>query len=112
MIHGNLRGEWVGPVAPELQSVHFEGSIELKPAGRESITQRLVRHPLYVGWIVAFWATPEMTTGHLFFAIGLTAQILISIPHEERDIEDALGEPYEEYKRRTPMLIPYPKSKL
>ncbi len=77
----------------------------------QRLLYKLVRHPLYVGWIMAFWATPEMTTGHLFFAIGLTAQILISIPHEERDTEDALGEPYEEYKRRTPMLIPFLKSK-
>ena len=77
----------------------------------QPLLYKLVRHPLYVGWIMAFWATPEMTTGHLFFAIGLTAQILVSIPHEERDIEDALGEPYEEYKRRTPMLIPFLKSK-
>ena len=46
-----------------------------------------------------------------FFAIGLTAQILFSMPHEERDIEDALGEPDEEYKRRTPMLIPFVRSK-
>jgi protein-S-isoprenylcysteine O-methyltransferase Ste14 len=72
---------------------------------------KIVRHPLYVGWIMAFWATPEMTTGHLVFAIALTAQILISIPYEEHDIEEALGEPYREYKRRTPMLVPFMKSK-
>ena len=72
---------------------------------------KLVRHPLYVGWIMAFWATPDMTTGHLVFAAGLTAQILISIPYEEQDIENALGEPYKDYKRRTPMLVPFLKSK-
>jgi protein-S-isoprenylcysteine O-methyltransferase Ste14 len=72
---------------------------------------KIVRHPLYVGWIMAFWATPEMTTGHLVFAIALTAQILISIPYEEHDIEEALGETYRDYKRRTPMLVPFLKSK-
>lgn len=77
----------------------------------EPMLYKLVRHPLYVGWIMAFWATPNMTAGHLLFAAGLTAQILISIPHEERDIEDALGEPYREYKTRTPMLVPFLKSK-
>lgn len=84
------------------------------PAGKgfvQPLLYKLVRHPLYVGWIMVFWATPEMSTGHLYFAIGLTAQILISIPHEERDIEDALGEPYAEYKRRVPMLIPFLKRK-
>lgn len=77
----------------------------------QPLLYKLVRHPLYVGWIIAFWATPEMTSGHLLFAIGMTAQILISIPHEERDIEDELGEPYADYKKRTPMLIPFFKSK-
>jgi protein-S-isoprenylcysteine O-methyltransferase Ste14 len=72
---------------------------------------KIIRHPLYVGWIMAFWATPEMTTGHLVFAIALTAQILISIPYEEHDIEEALGETYRDYKRRTPMLVPFLKSK-
>ena len=77
----------------------------------EPVLYKIVRHPLYLGWIIAFWATPEMTVGHLVFASALTAQILISIPHEERDIEDALGEPYRDYKSRTPMLVPFLKSK-
>jgi protein-S-isoprenylcysteine O-methyltransferase Ste14 len=77
----------------------------------QPLLYKLVRHPLYVGWIMAFWATPDMTTGHLVFAAGLTAQILISIPHEEQDIEDALGDAYKDYKRRTPMLVPFLKSK-
>ena len=72
---------------------------------------KIVRHPLYVGWIVAFWATPEMSAGHMLFAAGLTAQILISIPYEEADIEESLGEPYRNYKARVPMLIPFLKSK-
>ncbi len=72
---------------------------------------KVIRHPLYAGWIIAFWATPEMSAGHLLFAIILTAQILISIPYEEADIEGYLGEPYRAYKNRVPMLIPFLKSK-
>ena len=77
----------------------------------EPLLYKLVRHPLYFGWIMTFWATPHMTSGHLFFAVVLTAQILISIPYEEQDIEEFLGEPYKDYKRRTPMLVPFLKSK-
>ena len=77
----------------------------------QPLLYKIVRHPLYVGWIMAFWATPDMSTGHLVFAVGMTAQILISIPHEEHDLEEALGEPYKDYKRRTPMLVPFMKSK-
>ena len=64
-----------------------------------------VRHPLYVGWLFAFWATPTMTVAHLVFAIATTAYILIAIQLEERDLADAHPE-YEEYRQRVPMLIP------
>ena len=64
---------------------------------------------MYIGWLLAFWGTPEMSAGHLLLAFGVTAQILISIPYEERDIEDDLGEPYRDYKTRTPMLVPFAK---
>lgn len=67
---------------------------------------RLVRHPLYVGWLVIFWAAPVMTTAHLLFALMTTAYILIAIQLEERDLVAAFGETYRDYRRRTPMLIP------
>ncbi len=67
---------------------------------------RVVRHPLYVGWLFAFWATPAMTAAHFVFALASTCYILIAIQLEERDLLDAHGEDYAEYRRQVPMLVP------
>ena len=67
---------------------------------------RMVRHPLYVGWLFAFWCTPTMTVAHLVFAIATTAYILVAIQFEERDLVAFHGSDYVEYRKRTPMLIP------
>jgi methanethiol S-methyltransferase len=66
---------------------------------------RWVRHPLYVGWLTAFWAAPTMTAAHLLFAAGTTAYILAAVVLEERDLAAAHPE-YEAYRRSVPMLIP------
>ena len=65
-----------------------------------------MRHPLYVGWLFAFWMTPVMTFAHLLFSIATTAYILLAIQFEERDLVREHGDTYEEYRRSVPMLVP------
>jgi protein-S-isoprenylcysteine O-methyltransferase Ste14 len=67
---------------------------------------KIVRHPLYVGWFLVFWATPTMTAAHLLFAVVTTIYILIATRLEERDLEDSLGEAYTDYKQRVPRFVP------
>ena len=69
---------------------------------------RIVRHPLYVGWLLIFWGTPTMTAGHLLFAVVMSGYILIAMRYEERDLEDHIGEPYRRYRQEVPALLPQP----
>jgi len=86
--------------------LHLKGE-EYRPLlFTEPFLYRWVRHPLYVGFILAFWAAPTMTIAHLFFAIVTTLYILVAIQLEERDLVAEHGERYEQYRRRVPMLIP------
>ncbi|MBT6330386.1 MAG: isoprenylcysteine carboxylmethyltransferase family protein, partial [Kordiimonadaceae bacterium] len=88
---------------------NFTKSGEVNVKFVQPLFYKLVRHPLYTGFIIAFWSTPEMTVGHLLFATLFTAQILIAIPHEEKDLADALGDDYKDYTDRVPMLFPFLK---
>jgi len=76
------------------------------PVFRTPSLYKVVRHPLYIGWLTIFWAAPTMTVAHLIFALGTTAYILIAIRWEERDLVSAFGNVYVDYRARTPMLIP------
>jgi protein-S-isoprenylcysteine O-methyltransferase Ste14 len=76
------------------------------PKFRTPFFYRFVRHPIYSGFVLAFWATPHMTAGHLLLAVGMTVYILIAIGHEERDLVGMFGKEYEDYRGRSGKLVP------
>jgi len=69
---------------------------------------KIVRHPLYVGWLLIFWGVPTMTAGHFLFSAGMSSYILIAIRFEERDLVQHIGEPYQRYQQQVPALVPQP----
>jgi len=87
------------------------GRVHVDPRFRTPSLYKVVRHPLYVGWLVIFWAAPVMTIAHLVFASMTTAYILVAIRLEERDLLASHGAEYAAWRKRTPMLLPRPRSR-
>jgi protein-S-isoprenylcysteine O-methyltransferase Ste14 len=90
--------------------LYFRGEKYEALAFRTPFFYKYVRHPLYLGFMIAFWSTPLMTSAHLFFAVMTTAYMLTAIRFEENDLVKHFGTKYLDYRRSAPMLIPFTKA--
>ncbi len=91
---------------------YFKNKQPQAPTFQVNYFYKIVRHPIMLGFIIAFWAAPMMTVGHLLFAIITTVYILIAIKYlEEKDLRNAIGSEYVEYQKRVPMIVPFTKNR-
>jgi len=91
--------------------LHMKGQEYSNLPFTKPLLYRLVRHPMMLGFVVAFWAAPYMTLGHIVFSVATTAYILVALQLEEGDLVTHLGAEYREYQQQVPMILPIPKRK-
>lgn len=83
-----------------------------RPKFQTNFLYKIVRHPIMLGFIIAFWATPLMTLGHLIFSVTTTAYIIVAVKYlEEKDLRKFIGKEYEDYQNNVPMIVPFTKSR-
>jgi methanethiol S-methyltransferase len=91
-------------------AINAAGRTMPEPRFKTPVLYKVVRHPIYLGFIIAFWAAPVMTVGHLLFAAVTTAYIFVGIYLEERDLVQLFGEQYKRYRAQVGMLVPFRRS--